>query len=88
MSVADKFDKWLLLLGFALRNRKTTELLLGISRSTLISAKACFKNNSSGKGGSKHKGRSLHLWKSDFDPASLSKQYFNNLPECYKGSVF
>lgn len=52
MSVTDKFDKWLPLLGFAPRNRKTTGLLLGISRSTLISAKAPFKNNSSVKGGS------------------------------------
>lgn len=90
MSATDKFD--LLLLGFAPRNRKMTGLLLGVSRCTLVSAKAYFKNNSSVKGGSKHS-RSLHLWpfckwKSDLDPASLSKLYFNNLPECYNNSVF
>lgn len=84
MSVTDKFDKWLLLLGFALRNRKTTGFLFVISRSTLISAKASFKNNSSVKGGSKHRGRHLYLWpfykwKSDFDPARLSKEYFKQL---------
>lgn len=43
MSVNDKFDEWLLLLGIALRNRETRGLLLGISGPTPILEKASLK---------------------------------------------
>lgn len=93
MAVTDKSDKWLLLLGFSLRNRRTTALLLGISRSSLISAKASFKNYSSVKRGSKHGGKvypcglfvsGSHI----FIQQVPLKSFLNNMPEHYKNSAF
>lgn len=93
MSVTHKFDKWLLLLGFDLRKRQTTGLLLGISRSTLISAKAPLKNNSSVKWSSKHREevytRGLFASRSQILIQQVSlNSILNNLLECYKNSAF
>lgn len=91
MSVNDKFDEWLLLLGIALRNRETRGLLLGISGPTPILEKASLKkkNNNSKEGAFKIQGKkcttlTIHKWKSDFD----TNQYFNNLTACYQNTAY
>lgn len=53
MAVTDKSDKGLLLLRFSLRNRRTTGLLPGVYRLSLISAKPSFKERSNVKMGFK-----------------------------------
>lgn len=75
MAITDKSDKWLLLLRFSLRNRRTTGLLFWISRLSLISAKASFKERSNVKRGFKALGEKFTLC-SLFESGSPSKQHF------------